>query len=50
MEIFLFAAGGIWDKKDIDKFINMGCVGVQMATRFIGTFECDADAKFKMFY
>jgi nitronate monooxygenase len=25
----------------------MGCAGVQMATRFIGTFECDADAKFK---
>ncbi|MCB9096480.1 nitronate monooxygenase [Arcobacter aquimarinus] len=43
----VIAAGGIWDKKDIDKFINMGCVGVQMATRFIGTFECDADAKFK---
>ena len=43
----IIAAGGIWDKKDIDKFIKMGCTGVQMATRFIGTFECDADAKFK---
>lgn len=43
----IIAAGGIWDKKDIDKFIGLGCVGVQMATRFIGTFECDADAKFK---
>lgn len=46
-DIPVIAAGGIWDKKDIDKFLNMGCVGVQMATRFIGTFECDADAKFK---
>ncbi|MCG3659571.1 nitronate monooxygenase [Aliarcobacter butzleri] len=43
----VIAAGGIWDKKDIDKFLALGCVGVQMATRFIGTFECDADAKFK---
>ncbi|MFW3373331.1 nitronate monooxygenase [Aliarcobacter butzleri] len=43
----IIAAGGIWDKKDIDKFLGFGCVGVQMATRFIGTFECDADAKFK---
>ncbi|RXJ83209.1 nitronate monooxygenase [Arcobacter cloacae] len=46
-DIPVIAAGGIWDKKDIDKFLEMGCVGVQMATRFIGTFECDADAKFK---
>jgi nitronate monooxygenase len=43
----IIAAGGIWDKKDIDKYINMGCTGVQMATRFIGTFECDAHANFK---
>jgi len=43
----IIAAGGIWDKKDIDKFLALGCVGVQMATRFIGTFECDADANFK---
>ncbi len=46
-DIPIIAAGGIWDKKDIDKFLAMGCSGVQMATRFIGTFECDADAKFK---
>jgi len=43
----IIAAGGIWDKKDIDKYLAMGCSGVQMATRFIGTYECDADANFK---
>jgi nitronate monooxygenase len=43
----VFAAGGIWDKDDIDKFMDMGCSGVQMATRFIGTHECDAHDKFK---
>lgn len=43
----IIAAGGIWDKNDIDKFMDMGCSGVQMATRFIGTFECDADPVLK---
>ncbi len=43
----LIAAGGIWDKNDIDKFLDMGCSGVQMATRFIGTFECDAHENLK---
>lgn len=46
-DIPVIAAGGVWDKKDIDKFLSLGCAGVQMATRFIGTFECDADPKFK---
>jgi nitronate monooxygenase len=46
-DIPVIAAGGIWDKSDIDRFIGMGCVGVQMATRFIGTFECDAHSSFK---
>ncbi len=43
----IIAAGGIWDKKDIDTFLDMGCAGVQMGTRFIGTFECDASDAFK---
>jgi nitronate monooxygenase len=43
----LIAAGGIWDKNDIDKVFSLGANGVQMATRFIGTHECDADEVFK---
>jgi nitronate monooxygenase len=43
----VIAAGGIWDKNDIDRFLDLGCEGVQMATRFIGTFECDAHEKLK---
>ncbi len=43
----LIAAGGIWDKNDIEKAISLGADGVQMGTRFIGTHECDADAGFK---
>jgi len=43
----IIAAGGIWDKSDIDKFLDMGCSAVQMGTRFIGTYECDAHPEFK---
>lgn len=38
----VIAAGGIWDSYDIDRFIDLGASGVQMATRFLGTYECDA--------
>ena len=43
----LIAAGGIWDKSDIEKMIELGANGVQMGTRFIGTHECDAHDSFK---
>ena len=43
----LIAAGGIWDKNDIEKAISLGADGVQMGTRFIGTHECDAYIGFK---
>lgn len=46
-EFPLIAAGGIWDKNDIDKVMSLGADGVQMGTRFIGTFECDANENFK---
>ncbi len=43
----VIAAGGIWDKNDIQTMLNLGASGVQMGTRFIGTFECDASDEFK---
>ncbi len=46
-DIPVIAAGGIWDKNDIDRFLDLGCAAVQMATRFIGTFECDAAPQLK---
>jgi nitronate monooxygenase len=46
-EIPVIAAGGIWDKNDIEKFISLGADGVQMGTRFIGTHECDASEELK---
>jgi len=46
----VIAAGGIYTGADIYKFIKMGAQGVQMATRFVGTFECDASDEFKQAY
>ena len=43
----VIAAGGIWDKNDIIKMLQLGASGVQMGTRFIGTYECDASDEFK---
>lgn len=43
----VIAAGGIWNGEDIRKFVDMGAVGVQMGTRFIATYECDAPQVFK---
>ena len=49
-EIPVIAAGGIWDAKDIKKFLKLGASGVQMATRFVATEECDASDEFKQAY
>ena len=43
----VIAAGGIYTGADIHKFIQLGAQGVQMATRFVTTCECDASAKLK---
>jgi NAD(P)H-dependent flavin oxidoreductase YrpB (nitropropane dioxygenase family) len=43
----VIGAGGIYTGADIYKFIQLGVQGVQMATRFVATYECDADVKFK---
>jgi NAD(P)H-dependent flavin oxidoreductase YrpB (nitropropane dioxygenase family) len=46
----VIAAGGIYTGADIYKFMQMGAQGVQMATRFVATHECDATAIFKETY
>lgn len=43
-------AGGVYDRKDIDHYLSLGCDGVQMATRFVPTEECDASLEFKLAY
>ncbi|MGL6008044.1 MAG: nitronate monooxygenase [Culicoidibacterales bacterium] len=38
----IIAAGGIWTNEDVNRMLALGADGVQVATKFIGTFECDA--------
>ena len=49
-KIPVIAAGGIFDGKDIARFLKLGASGVQMATRFVCTEECDAAQAFKDAY
>ncbi|MDN5338185.1 MAG: nitronate monooxygenase [Thermotogaceae bacterium] len=49
-DIPIIAAGGIYTGEDIRKYIEIGAQGVQMATRFVATYECDASQEFKNAY
>lgn len=46
----VIAAGGIYDGADICRIMKLGAAGVQMATRFVTTEECDASIDFKKAY
>ena len=46
----VIAAGGIYTGADIHKFMQLGAQGVQMGTRFVATYECDASDEFKQAY
>ncbi|NPB06687.1 MAG: nitronate monooxygenase [Aquificae bacterium] len=43
----VIVAGGVWSYEEIKRFIEMGAAGVQVATRFIATEECDAPLVYK---
>lgn len=43
-------AGGIFDKEDIKHALELGADGVQIATRFVVTEECDASQEYKNAY
>ncbi|QKG81207.1 NAD(P)H-dependent flavin oxidoreductase [Tenuifilum thalassicum] len=49
-KIPVIAAGGIYTGNDIKNFLNLGAAGVQMGTRFVTTYECDASVEFKNAY
>jgi len=46
----VIAAGGIYTGADIRKFMQLGAQAVQMGTRFVATYECDASPRFKQAY
>lgn len=43
-------AGGIFDRNDMDRALELGADGVQVATRFVTTYECDAAEAYKQAY
>jgi len=49
-KIPVIAGGGIFDGRDIARILSLGASGVQMATRFVCTRECDVSQEFKQSY
>lgn len=46
----VIAAGGIYDVGDMKHAMELGVDGVQVATRFVTTYECDASDAYKQAY
>jgi NAD(P)H-dependent flavin oxidoreductase YrpB (nitropropane dioxygenase family) len=46
----IIAAGGISTGEDIQRFMKLGAMGVQMGSMFVPTNECDASPVFKQTY
>jgi len=49
-EIPVIAGGGVYTGEDAFNLLDAGAAGVQMATRFVTTTECDASEAFKNTY
>ncbi|MBU5481601.1 NAD(P)H-dependent flavin oxidoreductase [Blautia sp. MSJ-19] len=50
IKIPVIVAGGIFDRTDIDHMMALGADGVQIASRFVATKECDAADAYKQAY
>ena len=50
VDIPVVVAGGIYDGDDVKRVMALGADGVQVATRFVTTEECDADIRYKEAY
>ena len=49
-KIPVIVAGGVFDSNDINRYMELGANGVQIGSRFVATYECDAHIKFKEAY
>lgn len=49
-KIPIIAAGGIFDRNDMEHALSLGADGVQIGTRFVTTRECDAAPAYKEAY
>lgn len=50
MEVPAVVAGGVYTREDMEHYLSMGASGVQLATRFVTTEECDASDAYKQAY
>lgn len=46
----IVVAGGIFDSGDVSHALSLGAEGVQVASRFVATYECDASEAYKQAY
>ena len=49
-KIPVIMAGGVYTREDMEHYLEMGAEGVQVATRFVTTYECDASDAYKQSY
>lgn len=49
-DIPVVVAGGVYTREDLEYYLEHGASGVQIASRFVPTYECDADIKYKQAY
>lgn len=49
-KIPVVVAGGIDSAEEVKRVMQLGVQGVQVATRFVTTYECDADVRYKQTY
>lgn len=49
-EIPVYVAGGIYSRADLEYYQALGAKGVQLGTRFVTTYECDASEAYKKTY
>ncbi len=49
-EIPVVVAGGIYTREDAEHCFSLGAAGVQIGTRFVTTYECDASEAYKQAY
>lgn len=50
LDVPVVVAGGVYERKDMDHYLALGADGVQVATRFVTTRECDASDAYKQAY
>lgn len=50
LSIPVIVAGGVYTREDMLHYLEMGASGVQLGTRFVTTYECDAGEAYKQAY